>query len=59
LFPAFLCRLFNAAMLLASFLASFLLAAILVDDDCDRHGDELSIHRMSTASSSMVLLIIE
>ena len=35
------------------------LAAALVGDGCDRSGDELSMHRMSTASSFMVLLIIE
>ena len=43
-------------MRLASFLASFLLAAVLVGDNCDRPGDELSVHMPSTASSSMVLL---
>ena len=55
----FLWQLLNAAMWLAFFLASLLLAAALVGDNFDCPGDELSVHMPSTASSSMVLLIIE
>ena len=59
LFSVFILSMLELSNTVSLFLASFILAAALVGDDCDHPDDELTRYWTPTASSSIVLLIID